>query len=138
MTKGNACPYRCVNIYYTIYLFNATLGVTTSLDDFANATATQRGLKNFFWPGRYQIIQSHDSTFYLDGAHTLESIKVCINWFKEETKYSTKRKILIFNTTGDRDAALLLNLLHACNFSMTYFVPNVAGQTVTAGMLLYN
>lgn len=35
-------------------------------------------LKNCFWPGRSQVLQKSDKlTYFLDSAHTPQSIKVC-------------------------------------------------------------
>ena len=43
-----------------------------------------RGLEKARWPGRCQTVQdptdSH-STWYLDGAHTVESLTACADWF---------------------------------------------------------
>lgn len=43
------------------------------------------GLNSFSWPGRFQIIQRKEKIFYIDGAHTIESLKVCLDWFKSKT-----------------------------------------------------
>ena len=68
--------------------------------------------------GRYEQIQlKNKSKFYLDGAHTIESLAYCIDWFKaeclDEEEQKTKRqfKILIFNCTGYRDYFQLLSSL---------------------------
>lgn len=42
------------------------------------------GLKNVKWPGRCQTV--HDpkhanTTWFLDGAHTIESLDCCVRWF---------------------------------------------------------
>lgn len=39
------------------------------------------GLARAFWPGRSQILRLLDATFYVDGAHTPESIEACVEWF---------------------------------------------------------
>uniref|UniRef100_A0A182WAY7 Folylpolyglutamate synthase n=1 Tax=Anopheles minimus TaxID=112268 RepID=A0A182WAY7_9DIPT len=88
---------------------------------------TVEGIDDCFWPGRFQRI-SYDSgkTLFLDGAHTVESIEVCARWFNDKSKRDHKR-ILIFNTTGDRDALKLLStLLSTVKFDAAFFVPNVA------------
>lgn len=42
------------------------------------------GLSDCRWPGRTQILRfSEKLTFYLDGAHTFESIQNCIRWYME-------------------------------------------------------
>lgn len=42
------------------------------------------GLKNTKWPGRCQTVADPNDlslTWYLDGAHTLESLECCMQWF---------------------------------------------------------
>lgn len=67
-------------------------------------------------------------SIHLDGAHTVESMQVCGNWFQKVT--STQQqipKILIFNTTGDRDSKKLLSILRSfSSFDLVCFVPNIA------------
>lgn len=41
------------------------------------------GLKNCTWPGRTQILVRDRITYFLDGAHTEESIKYCSHWFQK-------------------------------------------------------
>lgn len=66
--------------------------------------------------------------YYLDGAHTNESISVCANWFKSSTKHSTGSKVLIFNATGERSSDRMLDVLRTCEFAQVFFVPNRAFQ----------
>lgn len=47
---------------------------------------TVEGLKNCKWPGRYHVVQSDYSCFYLDGAHTKESMEICAQWFQDKNK----------------------------------------------------
>jgi folylpolyglutamate synthase len=45
-----------------------------------------KGLENARWPGRGQILVRQDKpkiTWFFDGAHTAESIRVCADWFKD-------------------------------------------------------
>lgn len=49
--------------------------------------AIVRGLERTSWPGRCQVAQDKEKegvTWYLDGAHTVESLKCCGEWFGEE------------------------------------------------------
>ncbi|XP_017880747.1 folylpolyglutamate synthase, mitochondrial isoform X2 [Ceratina calcarata] len=84
------------------------------------------GLAGCKWPGRMQYMRSSLGNFFLDGAHTIESMKCCISWF---TDLSGKngRRLLIFNTSGTRDPTILLSLLKPLRFHKAYFVPNFAG-----------
>lgn len=84
------------------------------------------GLIRCKWPGRMQYLRSSYGDFFLDGAHTIESMNCCISWFIDTS--STKgRRLLIFNTSGTRDPTHLLLLLKQLNFHKAYFVPNYAG-----------
>ncbi|KAL8257522.1 hypothetical protein R6Q59_029563 [Mikania micrantha] len=118
-----------------------------------------KGLTTASLQGRAQIIvdkacdfQSQgDLVFYLDGAHTPESMEVCANWFtlaiKEDqgqercssstSDYSKKdfTQILLFNCMSVRDPRLLFpRLLDACAsqgiiFKKALFVPNMSLYT---------
>lgn len=87
------------------------------------------------WRGRFEMIKLKNKlTFYLDGAHTVESLNYCIDWFKseclsnsinEQFKNEKFFKILIFNCTGYRDYQQLLSpLLNAEKFDMICFTTN--------------
>ncbi|XP_063974193.1 folylpolyglutamate synthase, mitochondrial isoform X2 [Diachasmimorpha longicaudata] len=91
--------------------------------------SVERGLKNCKCPGRTQILRGKSADYYLDGAHTAASMKVCVQWFKktQETKTNSK-KILIFNSTGNRDSAQHLDILREIRFAKAYFVPNLSGR----------
>ncbi|KAK4687830.1 folylpolyglutamate synthase, partial [Tremellales sp. Uapishka_1] len=62
------------------------------------------------WPGRCQTIPQPEknTTWYLDGAHTVESLKSCGEWiFAGETLPNT----LIFNCSGGRSGETLMKAL---------------------------
>ncbi|XP_053380037.1 folylpolyglutamate synthase, mitochondrial-like [Mercenaria mercenaria] len=90
------------------------------------------GLEQCQWLGRNQTIKEPGLTFYLDGAHTVESIQQCVEWFSTEAnseKSRSKRgvyRVLIFNTTGDRETTSLLSPLLCCDFDAVLFCPNIA------------
>ncbi|VAH16963.1 folylpolyglutamate synthase-like isoform X4 [Triticum dicoccoides] len=82
--------------------------------------------------------------FYLDGAHSPESMEICAKWFSHVTKKDTaqpgpleqprsginSKKILLFNCMSVRDPQILLpRLLDTCaqkglHFDQALFVPN--------------
>lgn len=75
------------------------------------------------WPGRFQIIkhEHHESSvrWYLDGAHTEDSIAAAGAWFRHHiltrdlaTEGGISYNIVIFNQQGHRDATHLLRTLH--------------------------
>ncbi|XP_030753660.1 folylpolyglutamate synthase, mitochondrial isoform X2 [Sitophilus oryzae] len=86
------------------------------------------------WPGRYEIIPRNNSVFYLDGAHTSESILICVDWFLSKSILN-KERILIFNIIGDRDPENLLEVLVKCHFSMAIFIPNIGHDSDNADSL---
>ncbi|XP_074526278.1 folylpolyglutamate synthase, mitochondrial-like [Halichoeres trimaculatus] len=100
-------------------------------DMFQPSSAMLQGLQETEWLGRSQKLQCGSVTFYLDGAHTTDSIQTCVSWFREEMLNRDQEKgsgvrILLFNTTGDRDSAALLRLLQPCHFHYALFCPNIS------------
>ncbi|PIN05513.1 Folylpolyglutamate synthase [Handroanthus impetiginosus] len=124
-----------------------------------------RGLSSAHLPGRAQIVyDSSDTTeeirsstgdliFYLDGAHSPESMEVCAKWFSSAVKdgqnrssfscnghvqpiingsYKISKKILLFNCMDVRDPEILLTMLvNECAlsgiyFSKAIFVPSIS------------
>ncbi|KAK2579635.1 hypothetical protein KPH14_011562 [Odynerus spinipes] len=84
-------------------------------------------LSSCVWPGRQQILKGTSIDFYLDGAHTLESIDCCISWFNSHIEKKAGKRYLIFNITGQRDTSRFLTLLKSVKFHRVYFVPNLSG-----------
>lgn len=73
------------------------------------------GLELTQWDGRCQKLQKpefKDIDWYVDGAHTAESIKVCAKWLNLTTFGENRRKVLIFNQQGRDNAVSLLKALH--------------------------
>lgn len=75
--------------------------------------ATQ-ALAEVRWPGRFQIVPlpfSRPGTIYfLDGAHTPDSLALCASWFIEQSPFGQTdlQRTLIFNCTMGRKARGLL------------------------------
>ncbi|KAJ3014938.1 Folylpolyglutamate synthetase [Thoreauomyces humboldtii] len=97
------------------------------------------GLKKSNWPGRAQIYLAPKFptvTWYLDGAHTKESMQVCADWYSDEfhaldEQARSKEQILIFNCTKGRDGLVLLKALSQLHktsvpFSRVIFCTNDA------------
>ena len=53
-----------------------------------------QGLKKCFWPGRNQIVQRNGVTYYLDGAHTPDSMQSCAEWFQTMTSLEERCPLL--------------------------------------------
>jgi folylpolyglutamate synthase/dihydropteroate synthase len=49
------------------------------------------GLKLCTWPGRNQIINEGLVHYFLDGAHTSESMRLCTNWFIQNSRAISKK-----------------------------------------------
>ncbi len=92
------------------------------------------GLQEARWPGRCQVVPSNDRlegvTWYLDGAHTTDSLAVCTQWYTERSRADANRasiqdaenaqsastasaplRALIFNCTSGRSAPQLLGTI---------------------------
>lgn len=69
---------------------------------------------------------------FLDGAHTMESLSVCIDWFKENaSQRNASKKLLLFNATGDRDIKKMLELLNSrFPFDKALFSTNIFSKAV--------
>ena len=120
--------------------------------------AYRAGLAAVRWPGRAQVEvddppphgAGDDLTFYLDGAHTPESVTACAEWFAEVCESDAARaadavaavgaapppspgappsRVLLFNCQEERSPAALLQPLHDCltqsgvSFDRAFFVP---------------
>lgn len=113
------------------------LGVLPSDQDRLLCTETiVAGLEQFHWPGRYQVISRGTTRFYLDGAHTLESVVACLEWFAEETSRGGEGgrslKCLLFFVTGTRDVAGLARpILDNGGFDLILICPNVVDTSAT-------
>nr|XP_023696513.1 folylpolyglutamate synthase, mitochondrial-like isoform X2 [Paramormyrops kingsleyae] len=98
---------------------------------FPLSSATIKGLEDTEWPGRGQILRHGFLTYYLDGAHTMRSMQACVRWFSQEASSQERAlwgpvvRVLLFNTTGERDSAALLKLLAPCQFDFAVFSPNI-------------
>jgi folylpolyglutamate synthase len=94
------------------------ISLTSSGEDVEDLTAAEKkGLTEARWPGRCQTVRSKDSeaspVWFLDGAHTTESLESCAAWYvrasMEEKHSKPTRRTLIFNTTHDRKSEELLS-----------------------------
>ncbi|KAK4050828.1 Folylpolyglutamate synthetase [Microbotryomycetes sp. JL201] len=77
-----------------------------------------RGLEQTKWPGRCQVeadAKAREMTWYLDGAHTVESLKCCGDWFAETALQgrAPHTRALVFNCTSGRSGHSLLSTLLA-------------------------
>ncbi|KAH8920519.1 FolC bifunctional protein [Atractiella rhizophila] len=69
-----------------------------------------KGLEEVRWPGRCQIAERGRLRWLLDGAHTVESLKVCAEWWVDTVKtHPNRKRVLIFNCTSGRSGESLLD-----------------------------
>lgn len=97
------------------------------------------GLERVRWPGRGEVRsdKSSNTTWYLDGAHTPESIELTANWFAQKIKnvVGSRERVLIFNQQT-RDAIGLAKILYrslkltlgSCPFGQVIFTTNITSQ----------
>jgi len=95
-------------------------------------SSTARGLEGTVWPGRSQVVDRGSVVYFLDGAHTEESMTACTSWFQYSSKMAARNtpgknfRVLLFNSTGDRDPRTLLQPLSKVNFDLVVFCSNKA------------
>lgn len=98
-----------------------------------------QGFKSCYWPGRNEVLKGSGVTYYIDGAHTPESLEACTKWFKQVSTQEAQEmsvpvtKVLLFNTTGRRNTHVLLTPLLDCGIKYAAFCPNIADLTATSG-----
>lgn len=66
------------------------------------------GLERTQWEGRCQTIKRGNNFWYLDGAHTKDSIEAASGWFSDVVEDSPRKKVLLFNQQS-RDAKALIH-----------------------------
>ncbi|XP_038046868.1 folylpolyglutamate synthase, mitochondrial-like isoform X2 [Patiria miniata] len=129
----------------TFKLANVSNSAVSTAEDVGMETAKpfvvpshfMKGMEECYWPGRTQTVKTENVTYYIDGAHTPRSIQACQNWFMtaaEEECWILDRpikRLLIFNSTGDRDEYSLLRPLIGCQFDGAAFCPNVTGDSAS-------
>ena len=99
-----------------------------------------RGLERTEWPGRSQVVSLGSVQLYLDGAHTEESMQSCRQWFSEQAgeTESGARRVLIFNTTGDREVRCLLSPLSGLQLDLVIFCTNISRQSHSVDQQNFN
>lgn len=118
--------HQLVNASLALELVRAFLHSPAGQQHFPNAAAqlgepfapitdiARQALKDAFWPGRCQkvpAVSTAGANYYLDGAHTVESVRLSIKWFVREVAQHTQPKILAFNCTNGRSAMSLLGTM---------------------------
>lgn len=93
-----------------------SLGINVDISDGQLPEQFITGLESARWEGRCQVIKDYNGydriSWYIDGAHTIESISGASDWYKS---VSTKRdipKVLLFNQQSRENATQLLATLY--------------------------
>ena len=90
---------------------------------------TARGLAATRWPGRSHLLPRPGLLWCLDGAHTGESMAACTQWFGSlAPSPGPVFRVLVFNTTGDRQVESLLAPLAALPWHAVIFCTNMSGR----------
>ena len=71
-----------------------------------------RGLEQVKWEGRCEVRMEGNIEWCIDGAHTMESIKVTAEWFAGKLRRSTKAQVMLIFNQQERDGAALVLALH--------------------------
>lgn len=91
------------------------------------------GLKKTKWDGRCQTLKRGKNNWYIDGAHTKDSVEAASGWFKNTVLSSSNKKILLFNQQSRDAQALVSNLYATINpqveFDEVYFTTNVTWKS---------
>ena len=59
-----------------------------------NPSDIQRGISQFFWLGRFQLVVENNFQWFLDGAHNEMSVVKATEWFNEVSKMQTYGTVL--------------------------------------------
>ncbi|ORZ22398.1 Mur ligase [Absidia repens] len=138
---GLAGIHQCYNALTAIALSKKWLEECRDIKFDKNQAVPEgcfEGLKKVTWPGRGQRLPIENTKYalkvangktmiwYLDGAHTMESLGVCTKWFKnvsanDNDDNTDVSRILIFNCTNGRDGPRLLGTLSQLQSSTMAF-----------------
>ncbi|KAJ2402495.1 Folylpolyglutamate synthetase [Coemansia sp. RSA 2559] len=124
----------------------------TGLCSMANGLLLDRaidaGLRNARWPGRSQTFVSPRSptlTWHVDGAHTVESMAACAQWFAQLPLATNASRVLLFNAAHSRNISELLSTLvnHAGaeverGFCEAVFCPNISRRSDSVNFTVHN
>lgn len=83
----------------------------------------ERVVEGTRWYGRRQIVSEGGfREWYLDGAHTVESVRGCVHWFQQQQRL-TDKLTLVFHCSAERSYTDLLAPLTAIPWTRALFIP---------------
>jgi folylpolyglutamate synthase len=117
---GLAGQHQYGNATLAVHLCQAVVEGTGTTDIQFHSQKTTDALVGARWPARCQTVEQYPFTFRLDGAHTPQSLGATMEWFTHKTAVHPRR-ILVFNTSHERNPVELLQLLSPTTFTEVYF-----------------
>eukprot|EP01064_Diplonema_japonicum_P003372 TRINITY_DN12183_c0_g1_i1.p1 TRINITY_DN12183_c0_g1~~TRINITY_DN12183_c0_g1_i1.p1 ORF type:complete len:479 (+),score=102.15 TRINITY_DN12183_c0_g1_i1:177-1613(+) len=95
---------------------------------FTLTDAFKSGLAETRWDGRCQTIQVNDKLrVMIDGAHTDQSMKVAVNWFREKAAPEREKRLVFF--CQQRDVEQLLSVFKDVSiFKKAHFTPLLSSK----------
>jgi folylpolyglutamate synthase len=115
---GLQADFQKINASLAVAVANEWLkrkGIEIGTDSITDQV--KKGLLEVRWGGRCETRQEKGITWYIDGGHTLDSIKLAGKWFADQIQSSSQPgnqrgpRVLIFNQQT-RDATALATVLH--------------------------
>jgi folylpolyglutamate synthase len=94
---------------------------------------TLDGLMNTKWPGRSQIVNESKRTWYLDGAHTADSVNACVDWFVNQLSSDVKKICLLYNAANGRNGLEMIEIIS----KKLKNLENIQVQLVTCPNIIY-
>ncbi|KAI0832486.1 FolC bifunctional protein [Trametes gibbosa] len=119
---GLAGSHQYQNASLAVHLAKKFISLQTSqCNDSDLPPPFVEGLKSTKWPGRCQTVAdpAHaGTTWFLDGAHTLESLQCCMQWYvspdialRASAQPAKRSRVLIFNCTNGRSGNTFLGAM---------------------------
>ncbi|EWG88526.1 Met7p [Saccharomyces cerevisiae P301] len=137
---GIAGEFQKSNASLAVMLASEILHTSNILEEkikcSSNASIPEKfiiGLQNTKWEGRCQVLEKGKNVWYIDGAHTKDSMVAASTWFRDMVRLSKRKKILLFNQQS-RDANALVNNLYSSvspeiTFDDVIFTTNVTWKS---------
>ncbi|KIK67984.1 hypothetical protein GYMLUDRAFT_36792 [Collybiopsis luxurians FD-317 M1] len=120
---GLAGAHQIGNALLAVHLAKSFLKHSDpSFDNDSLPSSFVDGLQSTKWPGRCQTVADpthRNLTWFLDGAHTTESLECCMQWFVQpevglpsDSAPRSFKRTLIFNTGGGRSGSSFLKSVY--------------------------
>jgi folylpolyglutamate synthase len=117
--------FQRINAALAVALCGSFLGISPLTS--ALTPPFLHGLQHTTWPGRAQTIAAPTDgiNYFLDGAHTVESLKVALDWFQS---HSHRESWLVFNCHAGRSVEMMLDVLADGHWDKVIFTTFVTGS----------